>query len=220
MPTSRSPPAADAPHRRRFCMHPPRRAAPAAPAIASAIDDLSVGYCARRRPSAQRFSALAHLWSYGLWGGGSGYWGSSAATVAPGHKGQPVPRTAAGGNYPRTAADGPMLRQPHQRAPHGPRREGRGGRCQRDGDGRRGGVDRDPGAHVVTAAWPRERPGLPGTRARGVGPGGAVGAMVAAILMVATVVLQRGRCIVSKAYRAIDTYTTVRLRRWLRFVAS
>jgi hypothetical protein len=107
MPTSRSPPAADAPHRRRFCMHPPRRAAPAAPAIASAIDDLSVGYCARRRPSAQRFSALAHLWSYGLWGGGSGYWGSSAATVAPGHKGQPVPRTAAGAITP-----GPRQRAP------------------------------------------------------------------------------------------------------------
>jgi hypothetical protein len=29
------------------------------------------------------------------------------------------------------------------------------------GDGRRGGVGRDPGARVVAAAWPQERPGLP-----------------------------------------------------------
>jgi hypothetical protein len=36
----------------------------------------------------------------------------------------------------------------------------RDGRCQRYGDGRRGGVGRHP--RIVAAAWPQERPGPPG----------------------------------------------------------
>ena len=56
-----------------------------------------------------------------------------------------MPRTATRGNHPRTAAEGLRLRWPHE-----PRRAGRGGRCQRDGDGR-GGVGRNPGA--CAAAW-------------------------------------------------------------------
>jgi hypothetical protein len=42
---------------------------------------------------------------------------------------------------------------------------------------------RDPGAHVVAAAWPQERPGLPGTSATVLAPGCAVGGLVASIVM-------------------------------------
>jgi hypothetical protein len=61
------------------------------------------------------------------------------------------------GNYPKTAAEGPRLPWPHRRAPHEPRGEGQGGRCQRYGDGRRGGAGRDPGlrGEVLTVEGPR-----------------------------------------------------------------
>jgi hypothetical protein len=64
---------------------------------------------------------------------------------------------------------------------HEPCRAGRGGRCQRDGEGRRGGVGRDPSARGVAAAWPQERPGLPSTSVAALAQ--AVGAMVASIVM-------------------------------------
>jgi hypothetical protein len=72
-----------------------------------------------------------------------------------GHKTATLCPHCRGGNYPRIASE--------RAAPTGSVGESRGGRCQRECDGRRDGVGRDPGARVVAAAWPQERPGLQGT---------------------------------------------------------
>jgi hypothetical protein len=48
--------------------------------------------------------------------------------------------------HPRTAAEkGPQVRWPPTGSARAPSREGRGGHCEGYGDGRRGGVGRDPG---------------------------------------------------------------------------
>jgi hypothetical protein len=93
-----------------------------------------------------------------------------------------MPRTAPGSNDPgpqQRAPGAPVAAPTGSAAPSG----GPGWSAQRDGDGRRGGVGRDPGARVAAAAWRQERPGLPGTSATVLAPGCAVGAMVAAIVM-------------------------------------
>jgi hypothetical protein len=89
----------------------------------------------------------------------AGCWGGSAATVAPGPQGATYAPYCRGGQLPQDRG---------QRAPGSggrtdrlrpePRRAGRGGRCQRDGDGRRGGIGRDPCARVAAAAWPQGEP--------------------------------------------------------------
>ena len=60
-----------------------------------------------------------------------------------------------GGNHTRTAEEGPRLRWPHE-----PCRAVRGDRCQRDGDGRRGGVGRDPAARSSPPLGPKAEPAL------------------------------------------------------------
>jgi hypothetical protein len=79
----------------------------------------------------------------------AGYWGSSAATVAPGPRGHAP--DCRGGQLPQDRGRGP---QAPVAAPTGSARAPSGGpgwSVQRDGDGRRGGVGRDPGARVVAA---------------------------------------------------------------------
>ena len=82
----------------------------------------------------------------------AGYWGSPAATVAPGPH---------GATYARAPPRGAMTPGPQQRAPgSGGRTDGlrtspvgrAGVAVRRDGDGRRGGAGRDPGARVVVMA--------------------------------------------------------------------
>jgi len=94
----------------------------------------------------------------------AGHWGSPAATVAPGPQGATYAPDCRGGNYPRTAAEGPRLRWPHRRAPHEALRltprEGRGGRRQRDGGGHHVGS-----APASWAGWP-DRPPAIGTANR------------------------------------------------------
>ena len=62
-----------------------------------------------------------------------------------GHKGQPMPRTAAGAITPGPRPEGPRLRWPHRRAPHEPRRKGRGGRCHQQDTA----IDRTPLARML-----------------------------------------------------------------------
>jgi hypothetical protein len=82
--------------------------------------------------------------------GGRPSWRPVIGVVLPplwhqGHKGQPMPRTAARGNYPRDRGTGP------QAPVAAPEPVGRAGVvAASDGDGRRGGVGRDPGARDGT----------------------------------------------------------------------
>jgi hypothetical protein len=77
------------------------------------------------------------------------YWGGPAATVASGPQGHAPDWRE--GQLPQDRGRGPQAPVAAR-----PRRAGRGGRCQRDGDGSRGGVGRDPGlrGEVLTVEGP------------------------------------------------------------------